>query len=105
MNAETKHTPGPWSRAPYINSHAQSLTVVDVEGSEVATVRGWDGDGDHREADAHLIAAAPDLLEALRDVTDALAEHLSDLGRDHPEQAPRVQRARAAIAKATGAGA
>jgi hypothetical protein len=51
------------------------------------------------EADAHLIAAAPDLLEALRDAFLAFAH--DDDGPVWAEST--IAKARAAIAKATGA--
>jgi hypothetical protein len=47
------------------------------------------------EADAKLIAAAPELLEALKDALCAL----DCCGKDYPA----ASKARAAIAKATGA--
>jgi hypothetical protein len=62
----SKHTPGPWRRWPYAGGTRLSLSVVDAEGAEVALVRGWKGDPDHSDADANLIAAAPDLLAACR---------------------------------------
>lgn len=52
----------------------------------------------HCEADAYLIAAAPDLLEMLEAVTDALAGHELNNG-----DVSAINKARAAIAKATGA--
>jgi len=48
--------------------------------------------------DARLIAAAPDLLNAL----DGLLDYLRDYDADYPEAAPIFGKARAAIAKATG---
>jgi hypothetical protein len=62
-----KHTPGPWqtievgeftSKLAVADSHGVSvLTVVDEEGTKFGAV--------FNEADADLIAAAPDLLAAL----------------------------------------
>lgn len=83
QRAETaSHTPGPWFITVY-DKH------TDVD-SKHWTVAGGVGN-----ADADLIAAAPDLLTALKALADAAdAEHITwaDLGA-----------ARAAIAKATGA--
>ena len=53
----TKHTPGPWP----IQSHENRLYVGPVE---------IDGDDDEDLANARLIAAAPDMLAALRALDD-----------------------------------
>jgi hypothetical protein len=45
-----------------------------------------------------LLSAAPDLLSALDDLLD----YLRDYDVDYPEAAPIFEKARAAIAKATG---
>lgn len=64
-----KHTPGPWKVA----SAAACLEIEVMEIAEVSHLRvipaagGWPTPGTP-EADARLIAAAPDLLEALRRV-------------------------------------
>ncbi|NIR76813.1 MAG: hypothetical protein GWN53_17440 [Gammaproteobacteria bacterium] len=49
------------------------------------------------EANARLIAAAPELLKALK----ALVEPCECYGRDRGEHGPLCEHARAAIAKAT----
>ncbi len=60
------HTPGPW------RTHlVDSTSVVDATGDEVAWMQGaykTDSDVERMEANARLIAAAPDLLEALKQV-------------------------------------
>lgn len=84
----SKHTPGPWC--------AVEGTVFKDYGDKaypVASVEGWGEDTDHN---ARLIAAAPDLLEALKRIVDWDAAGLA-LTEDHAGQA------RAAIAKAEGA--
>lgn len=58
-NAVMGHTPGPWE--------ADFDDVVDSEGYRIAAVSEHDG---QYEANARLIAAAPDMLAALRDVTE-----------------------------------
>jgi hypothetical protein len=82
----TKHTPGPWTVR-------QSAAIDDVRGRWIASVAksGWCDDAE-RDANAALIAAAPDLLAALIDAIDIINANC----------APRVAAAaRAAIAKAT----
>jgi hypothetical protein len=54
------------------------------------------------EADARLIAAAPDLLEALQDLFEADMEHVL-MGDGKDDQIEAISKAKAAIAKATGA--
>ncbi len=93
---KAKHTPGPWRQ----NDHPQrgnQLYVRIGSGCANAIVERKDTFGkvsDEDIANARLIAAAPDLLEACRQM-------LFDVFEDvHPET---VKQARAAIAKAEGA--
>jgi len=75
--SEIKYSPGPWSIAkqPY------NLVVLDNAGHLVATAYGWNEHG-HMEqppegqANAHLIAAAPELYEALNEVSYHLENNL-----------------------------
>ena len=92
-----QHTPGPWV--------ADKVTPRILDGEpywRVGVVGGtclYVGCGDeHEEADAHLIAAAPDLLSALRDL-EAMAERYRQPGAPIPDA---QKKARAAIAKAVG---
>lgn len=79
---ETKHTPGPW-RYDYAPGYCGELLAANgTTLAEFVT--------EPSEANARLIAAAPDLLEALIDI----AEKSTDAGA--------IECARAAIAKATG---
>lgn len=93
---QTKHTPGPWVYRHSFDSSARRdiWTATDATGHRelVATIP--DADGDHINANARLIAAAPELLAALQDVADYWA------GGDIP--ADIYAGMRAAIAKATG---
>ena len=90
----TKHTPGPWE-AVY-NDHYWD---IKLEGSyerigDTCTSQ-FLSSGDNEEANARLIAAAPELLEAL-----GTLERLAGTGMTQDEPA-RVA-ARAAIRKALG---
>lgn len=102
-----RHTPGPWVYAleygptvtepPRITTVARCANYVIGLPSEYPGGNYRDGDpsGDE-EADARLIAAAPELLEALRYIEGVA---LADDPRDLPGI---VQTARAAITQATG---
>ena len=67
----TKHTPGPWRlgevRHADITEHGYDGIIRNVEGDPVASV-GFSGYSKKTAyANARLIAAAPDLLAALKD--------------------------------------
>lgn len=96
-----KHTPGPW----FANFEAGRY-VITYQGAfgpyrALAITGGFHPD---HEGNARLIAAAPELLEALTAATDALAGGLWDSPtKDEHELCNEVIDAcRAAIAKATG---
>lgn len=91
-----KHTPGPWI-AKRSGNCSPSFGVV-IESGELLV-------GGARlsecEANAHLIAAAPDLLSALKSCLSAIDQnaYLAPRGSSLDEA---FIKARAAIAKATG---
>ncbi len=96
------HTPGPWKAV----SSGVSAQIDCMEIAEVSHMRvipasgGWPTPGEP-EDDARLIAAAPDLLEALRKAVVLLAGvcvHSPEL-----EAYETYEAVSAAIAKATGA--
>lgn len=93
----SKHTPDKWTCAPDESENGE----WDVKSGQwfVAVCCTNPGDGD-TEANAHLIAAAPELLEAL---TLIVAE-LDRLPKDHPQwpTSPMREASVAAIAKARG---
>ena len=73
--AEVKHTPGPWERVGsgvYANSGREIIFGRHNTRS---------ADYDEREANAALIAAAPDLLAALKETAQLAQEMLSDRAR------------------------
>jgi hypothetical protein len=92
---EPKHTPGPWRvEDGYYETH---LDIVAKCGHRVAVATmTYPMDAARVTANAELIAAAPELLEALR----SLVENEDET----PSWNQRVA-ARAVIAKATGKGA
>jgi hypothetical protein len=92
------HTPGPWR----IHRLTDGWPVITSEAHDIADLR-LNGNGlVHAEANARLIAAAPDLLEAL----DYLLEQTVDMdlkygiGLSEGEEEAR-SKALTAIAKAT----
>lgn len=90
-----KHTPGPWTVNAYneIESGAVRICSVDIEETN-AGLNGGEG-----QANARLIAAAPDLLEALKYCAAVCAgEVMNKNGLINA-----LEKARAAIAKATEA--
>ena len=128
-----KHTPGPWTKAVRLNGPWWHISSGNTIGGKecksgrqaIASVHGESKRGSKAyaemfEANARLIAAAPELLEALQELVDCPYDidtaTISTLGleetmRINPDQVVgaasiclvSMRRARAAIAKATGA--
>lgn len=96
----SKHTPGPW-----FISNRNPLRVIE-SGPRMASIAkcgiklGVDAD-EEAAANARLIAAAPDMLEVLREAELVLAEKLRRLGAD-PQVSPTYNRIRDVIVKAKG---
>lgn len=94
------HTPGPWVVGPVDDTVVTHLGADGVR-REVAQI-----DGDYNEPDlwpvmeanARLIAAAPDVTEALKSCLNYIEKTESDLGI----RLPCGDAARAALAKAEG---
>jgi len=62
--SKDNHTPGPWAVTDYL----KDTRVVSVDG--YGSTRGFVclcGQGEEHEANARLIAAAPEMLEALKE--------------------------------------
>ena len=87
----TKHTPGPWKCRimPYPEENDKHW-IDDVSRMPICEVRDYGKEG---EANAYLIAAAPDLLEVCKRV---IAEYNADW--DMPEEL--IKMARQATARA-----
>ena len=88
----TKHTPGPWA----IRETATHIAVIGANNE--ALFHEYKGNTGVKE-DARLIAAAPDLLNALQAIVKSLADQDDEGMIEHAQQ---MIDARAAIAKATG---
>ena len=122
---KAKHTPGPWvigSSEGRVLSHWDGIGYWEIANATVTNFRGDSGEmyfaGGTQEANARLIAAAPDLLEALEGLEGYVEGIIEDgcpkCGGDCSEANPPVSfcpiqqankdllKARAAIAKAKG---
>lgn len=64
MNSKLKHTPGPWKYTVSKIHHRHQIS--DSNGGQICLM--WNRGKDITESNAHLIAAAPEMLEALIDV-------------------------------------
>jgi len=93
-----KHTPGPW----YV-ADTKIRTSINSEHKHIAMVnysyRGIESDvmGEEHEANARLIAAAPDLLAALQGLLRGIFD-----GPDEADAAMLIAKARDAVNKAIG---
>jgi hypothetical protein len=86
------HTPAPWRYEP------GTKTIRSVPANYwLASIDSWDGAVDHA-ANAQLIAAAPEMLAALK-VAEA---HLYDSWQNHAGGSDDLETVRNAIAKAEG---
>jgi len=82
------HTPGPWT-VGYLRIEGRADIYADSEPTSIASVR---------EANAALVAAAPELLEALK----VVLPYAKSLPYFSKPCAAAVEQAEAAIAKAEG---
>lgn len=98
MQTKVKHTPGPWRVASW--EYAGDDLNVDAKGRGFICLAGKRGDGE-AEANARLIAAAPELLEGARQVV----EWRDLIRQNYPDMAGLIRGMddlAAAIAKAEG---
>jgi hypothetical protein len=95
----TQHTPGPWKPVEF-----GGVQIGGGKNFEEAVCTMWDSRSKRGIANSRLIAASPELLDALVGAMDILGRAESNAS-GNPEWdcvGPRVAAARAAIAKATG---
>ena len=94
MSREKKHTPGPWKK--FSNKDGDIVDIIDADGNVICVFETPDWGANNSEYDAHLIAAAPELLEALEFMMDKCTLYgRADAARE---------KADLAIAKAYGEG-
>jgi len=108
--SDTKFTPGPWFVAGSIPEEGTDCFWIKAQPhpamrgftKDIATADGYQDDPE-RAANAHLIAAAPDMHNALNAIIGRLQTDIYDGGR--PDEWPMralVDTARAALTKAEG---
>lgn len=98
----SKHTPGPWTQGNSKNGKECVWLNGKTEpplGQGMGLDYTWIDCG--TEANARLIAAAPDLLAALKSIAIAMEDEVLV----HDDQREAMRAATAAIAKATGGAA
>lgn len=91
---QPKHTPGPWV-AEIIENHSNEIWAGRINVASIREQGVNSGHPNEYEPNARLIAAAPELLEALEYLVYRLTEHSACSEGD-------VQKAQLAIAKARG---
>lgn len=100
------HTPGPWKviNHPRV-AHVDSQRSVGFGANGMASIAWLTGGVLNQEANAHLIAAAPDLLAVVEECLESEERRRRELKDGSPASTysdARLGRIRAAIAKARG---
>lgn len=102
------HTPGPWTVAPTKHRNGEATAEIHHgnDGEVVCIMEAHDDD--RSRADARLIAAAPDLLEANEIALSAMEQMWKDYMSDRHPNLEQINDAmkglRAALAPAKGEG-
>ncbi|MTC11947.1 hypothetical protein GKR60_09015 [Providencia stuartii] len=113
-----KGTPAPWiiSDSGHSIMDSEQFIFADVRRHAILCrwhekgFEHWDDEGaskdigiETKQANAHLIAAAPELLESLRELVSAMVRYEIDAGESAPVKHEKMMnKARAAITKALG---
>jgi hypothetical protein len=97
------HTPGPWYPVT-LDASPDHAWAIDSELVEIARLSEWPDNQTEAEANARLIAAAPDLLAALESLAVGLSPASVEIQRENLADLCRVCReiAESAISKAKG---
>ncbi len=104
----SKHTPGPWETDRNNVHTGQIATIHHCLNNDWVEVwsPNWPADEAEQEANARLIAAAPELLDALIEAVECGMVPISSAkdggASTHSRQVRCADMIRAAIAKATG---
>jgi len=92
-----KHTPGPWELIP---TKLAGITDLRAQGRHLLRIS--DSRVGHIDANARLIASAPDLLEALKALLNRVDPANKEREITPKSLLQKMDQARAAIAKAEG---
>lgn len=108
--SEAKHTPGPWHLIRCGGKDGSAVATIEPKPDMMVAPNYWlvataNTLREEWAANARLIAAAPELLEALTAIVADFdmdrGAHIQEGGGDI-EDTPEIGRARAAISRATG---
>jgi len=92
-----KHTPGPWKAS---SEYLRGRNRHSIIGNGLMICDTWDMEKQGEElANAHLIAAAPDLLEACKEFINEWHSNNANFAREEPKS---LKMMRQAISKAEG---
>lgn len=106
-----KHTPGPWKITESANAivvmgpNAQHVVIIPLFKEYAWSKEEWEGLNLEEKnkvsiANARLIAAAPELLEVIREAVDSAEREMAKGRKASPGLATWLEKARAALAKA-----
>lgn len=110
MSESNKFTPGPWEVVEDIryedkeSQYTAGFDIFNFDGTSVVGCEGISGDSEKERANAILIAAAPDLLEALEAILPLVPRTSASEGgaSKYSENVKAADMVRAAINKARG---
>jgi hypothetical protein len=102
MRQAAGHTPGPWDVWPEEQFWTGDYRVGTFDEGKFTEVAFCDTERAEVKANARLIAAAPDMFDALQAHDDYMTIHYHDPDSEalHPDAAANWKRVRAAIARA-----
>lgn len=95
----TRHTPGKWELDEFFSVSADAQPIADVR---IIAHRGYALDTAERKANARLIAASPDLLEAARMAHEFITRIANTMPVAANGESLTLIKLSAAIAKAEG---
>jgi hypothetical protein len=97
-NEVPKHTPGKWFAHHWGDDNSRPIAIQSVRLDGVSLIGQIES---NKMADARLIAAAPEMLEALKRILPSAIAYEMD-NSDHFDEDGRIAFAEATIAKAEG---